>query len=127
MTKVLKVLNHALTDEQAKALNELYDERVIIDDLPKEFATFLQNTPGNERRLYEEANALARYIARQGYDAVILPAGSPAFMFLFARASEDLSVAFLFAHSERQVVEKKRPDGSVEKTSTFKFVKWIRL
>jgi len=127
MIKVLKILNHNLTDEQVRALNELYEEKVVVEELPEEFATFLRNTPADERRLRREADALVAFIARKGYDAVILPAGSPAFQFLFARASEDLSADFLFAHSERQVVEKKRPDGSVEKTSTFKFVKWIWL
>jgi hypothetical protein len=66
------------------------------------------------------------------FDRVILPVGSPAFMFQFALElglnNDPLCLdRYYFAHSVKESVEAAQADGSVKKTSVFKHVRFFNL
>ena len=62
---------------------------------------------------------------------LVLPIGSPAFMWMFSREFLKIDTGCvvlipLFSFSERVVVETTLADGSVEKKSLFQHKSWIR-
>jgi len=133
-TKILKILNHNPTKEQLESLAELYGDDFQLVELPERLQGCVINSPSNEDLLINVAREIAEYIYfNRDFDTVILPAGSPAFQFLLAKILESferlphhthLRKDYLFAHSERKIVEEEK-DGQVIKTSVFKFKKWI--
>lgn len=128
--KILKCLNHALTADQVESLLELVDnvnedvEIVLLEDIDKNLFDKIKNSPDN----IQDLNILAEelYGVVHEYDFVILPIGSPAFMFRFARilGMYGTTCTFLFSHSERESVEVET-NGVVEKKSVFKHKKWL--
>jgi len=136
MAKVLKILNHNLTPAQIKELeDEIFLEKVEVEELPEELKQELLNTPSDEEALKNLARRVVEEIFPDNfsYTAVIFPAGSPAFMWLMARYCKSVEDGsgkyprYLFSHSERQVVEEKLEDGRVIKKSIFQHKKWIVL
>ncbi len=127
MKKILKAMNHELTIKQLDELQELFGETKIFDlntTNPNLFNNISRITL--ESNLNDLTNEFIKTIADS--DIVILPIGSPAFMFMLAKK---LSVCndkrFLFAHTDRKVVEKTNEDGTVTKTSVFEHQKFIVL
>lgn len=136
---ILNTMQHQLTEIQ---LTELGNEGIIhLKDVDNDLFSRLANTPANEVEIQDLAQRLNKLIVKEGYSKVILPIGSPAFAFAFARWigwSEGYETGvdafqkrykgvFLFAHSERESVEEKLPDGSVKKNMVFKHVRFLTL
>lgn len=134
--KVLVCMQHNLTPDQIAGLGQ-YDEIVLLKDIDPELFMDLCNTPSTKKELHKLACKLSR-IANESvndfriYDGVVLPIGSPAFMFIFARlfaivAQSSHMPVVLFSHSERASVDLVQTDGSILKQSIFIHVKWIEL
>ena len=133
--KILKILNHDLTEDQLKGLHDMYGNVQIIE-LPSHLKDYIVNSPSDEADLIDAAKEVAKFIYspdNRDIIAVIFPAGSPAFQFALYRIlirydtfeNEDERKDYLFAHSERKIIAEKEKDGSVRKTSIFEFKKWI--
>jgi len=122
MNKVLWCPQHQITEEQKTELKG----SVII--------------PLNTRNRYlmEELSALnvdsdiddlvkfLSLIIDTDFDEVVLPIGSPHFMFKLAQKCVGLDVTFLFSYSKR-VSEEKTVNGKTIKTSTFKHIKFLEV
>jgi hypothetical protein len=125
MKKILNTMAHALTDEQIIDLNNMFTQNNIsnLRDVDNELFKQLSNITVDSDLNYL-ANCLLE-VARK-FDIVILPIGSPAFMFTFSRLTHfHRDIVFMFAHSDRISVEKQNEDGTVTKTNTFKHVKFL--
>jgi hypothetical protein len=128
MKKILNTMAHVLTDEQIIDLNNMFDNVEVLDlrDVDNELFKQLSNI-AVDSNLNDLANQLLS-ITKE-FDIIILPIGSPAFMFKFARrthAKVDI-ITFLFAHSDRVSIEKQNEDGTVTKTNIFKHVKFLMM
>lgn len=128
--KILVAMQHQLTEDQLIELKNL-DTQVEIEylkDVDGQLFNTVANSPDDVRALAIAAQSLENS-CRFGYDAVVLPIGSPAFMFCFATvvATRQTRTRFLFAHSERQSVEVPGADGIVEKKLIFKHMKFIEI
>ncbi len=124
----LNATAHDLTKEQVEAVEKTFGKNIVIcnlrEDSPELFSE-LTNCPsdlGDLRKLLEK---FIFYINQLNPFAIHLPIGSPAFMFLFSR--ESYGIISVFSHAEREVIETKKDDGSVVKTSVFKFKKFINV
>lgn len=130
MKKILNTMQHALQSVQLNELAEIYGANILVDYLstvnPGLFAE-LSNCPANTDRLEALAIELCSVIKNENYEAVILPIGSPAFMFIFAKRANTMSANCLFAHSIRQSVERTNADGTVTKTQVFNHLKFIEF
>lgn len=138
MAKLIKAIQHQLTSEQIAELKERFDinENDIVDikDLVSDdLYSKLTQTPASEELIFDIAVQLMKAINEYVKDIsdmiyLLLPIGSPAFMFAFARIANGLMVdGILFAHSERVVEEKMMEDGKVVKQSVFKHIKFLVL
>ncbi|MBE9039029.1 hypothetical protein [aff. Roholtiella sp. LEGE 12411] len=131
--RILKILVHKLTPEQEKELegNEVVELKAIAPAL----ASFLANTPDDWDALAQQAQELVQ-IAK-GFDAALLPGGSPAFAWLLAKVWPS-EIKVLFAHSVRDSVEKQvekfvpiegteqfRKETVVEKALLFNHVRFF--
>lgn len=126
--KILVCIQHTLTDEQKLELNFIYNKEYGMDirliflseSNPSLFA-MMANSPNNYDDLESLAGAFVKYAL--DYQAVILPLGSPALMFMIAQRIGALDpvgqTGFLFSHSERVSIDTPSPDGSVSKSSVF--------
>ena len=128
--KILICMQHQLTEDQLIELNNL-DTRVEIEylkDVDTKLFNSVANSPDDVRALAIAAQSLENS-CRFGYDAVLLPIGSPAFMFCFATvvATRQTKTKFLFSHSERQSIEVPGPNGTVEKRMVFKHTHFIEI
>ena len=140
MKKILNTMQHALTDEQIIDLNNMFTQNNIsnLRDVDNELFKQISNI-SVDANLNDLAEQLLN-VAKE-FDIVILPIGSPAFMFKFAtkippkvpsilfpnifNPPVNMDLTFLFAHSDRVSVEKQNEDGTVTKTNTFKHVKFL--
>lgn len=125
MKKILNTMNHVLNDDQIADLSGMFNNVNVSDlrDVDNELFKQLSNI-AVDSNLNDLANSLLE-VARK-FDIVILPIGSPAFMFKFAtKTHANMDIVFLFAHSERVSIEKQNEDGSVTKTNIFKHVKFL--
>lgn len=125
MKKALNTMQHPLTDDQIADLNNMFNEVNVskLMDVDLELSKQLSSV-SVDANLDDLANKLIE-VARK-FDIVILPIGSPAFMFKFARKTHaNVDITFLFAHSDRVSIEKQNEDGTVSKTSIFKHVKFL--
>lgn len=135
MKKILNTMNHVLSNEQIIDLNNMFDNVDVLDlrDVDNELFKQLSNITVDSDLNYL-ANCLLE-VARK-FDIVILPIGSPAFMFKFAtkippkfpsifNPPVNMDLTFLFAHSDRVSVEKQNEDGTITKTNVFKHVKFL--
>ena len=133
MKKVLVCFQHALTTEQSVSLGS-YGEVSHLRDVDPDLFARLCNTPGETERLRSLAHEL-HYVAigdMLNYDYVVLPIGSPAFMFMFSGVCKTLGgmmpePVYLFAHSVRDSVDEPQADGSIVKRSIFRHEKWIEM
>lgn len=119
--KTLCALAHALTPAQRKELGE---EVTFLKDLDPELFQQLSNCPGDWLALHELASQLFLLLRNNGYKKVVLPIGSPAFMYTFAEILIsgricNINLKAVFAHSERKSEDILQEDGSVRKVSTF--------
>lgn len=131
MKKILWCPQHQITEDQRAELGP-----VIIEDLqtvdPKLFKSLSNTTL--DSNLVDLADQL--YKICQKYNVVVLPIGSPAFMFAFASqeaGGEPMMHPYhrrfqiLFAYSERVSEDVPQSDGTVKKIAIFKHIKFITL
>lgn len=158
--KVLNFLQHKLTDAQLAELNDLgYDEIVSLAEWDRSLAEFVAQTPGDDKLIATVAYKLAESLFPpekwledknqtgfvNPFDAILLPGGSPAFMFAFARqvglfqmsftgdtfagtGGFDYDVRatkFIFSHSVKVSVDQTQVDGSIRKVSVFQHEKFL--
>ena len=126
---ILICMQHQLTEEQLTELNIL-DTQVKIEYLKDVDLTLFNNvanSPSDIRELAIVAQEMENLC--RNYNKVLLPIGSPAFMFCLASviATRQPKTRFLFSHSERQSIEAPGPGGVVEKKIIFKHVKFIEI
>jgi hypothetical protein len=125
MKKILNTMQHVLTDEQIADLSGMFNNANVSDlrDVDNELFKQLSSV-SVDASLNDLANQLLE-VSRK-FDIVILPIGSPAFMFKFAtKTHANMDIVFMFAHSDRIAIEKQNEDGTVTKTSVFKHVKFL--
>jgi len=126
---ILNTMQHSLTNQQSDQLTDMghdWDSIVSLKELDPDLFAGVSNCPADERILQMLAERLANVIM-DGYEAVILPIGSPAFMFILSRSFGSVRPKFLFAHTERMSEDQRQDDGTVKKVSIFKHIKWIVL
>jgi len=130
MSVILNTMQHDLSHIQIEQLGKMFGMRQSIVHLrvmdPDLYAG-LSNCAPDERILIMLADRLAKIIKMDGYEIVILPIGSPAFMFTLAQKIAGFSCKFIFAHSERVSEDQKQDDGTIKKVSIFKHIKWLVL
>lgn len=127
---------HPLTPKQQEELagNAVFDLKDIAPDL----AGFLANTPDDDAALAENAEQLISLCHE--FDAVLLPCGSPKFVWVLSQLwlGRRVKAKPLFAHSERVSTEKAvnkfvaidgtetfRKEQIVEKSSSFNHVRFF--
>ena len=121
MMKVLSIMAHELSqyqrDDFARSNEGIVDIQQLKDVNEALYKELTQCSP-----FINDLESLAEEIAliATDYDAIILPIGSPAFMFLLAR--ELHGVECWFSHSER--VSEEDPVTGI-KVSTFKHIRFI--
>jgi hypothetical protein len=133
MKHILWTPQHEPTLEQVSELHKIadFDELIKLSDLAPDLYGQLQNCPA------EGLDDIARRLYSICCDCsmVILPIGSPAFMWQFSVVCSQVAhrpdhghiPVWLFAHSIRESREEKQPDGSVKKTSVFRHERFIRF
>ena len=127
--KVLNTMQHTLTSTQIAELQEKYGIDVQIVDL-KAFSMSLFSQLSNisaNADLSTLACDLICTINLNNFNAVILPIGSPAFMYTLASRNDEICADKLFAHSERVSKEVTNADGTVTKTSVFNHIGFITI
>lgn len=130
--RILNTLQHALTTEQEAELVALGCTKVVhLKEVNPELFASLANTPGEEKAVNEIAYQLVDFIINEFWVAgVILPLGSPAVMFQFARLQgigRKSQPAFLFAHTERVSEDQPQLDGSIKKVGSFRHVRFLKF
>jgi len=125
--KVLSCLVHQLTEKQQAELAEEWGTTTLLAEAQPELAAALKQCQADPAWLLEKAEELLQ--ACQGFEAVILPIGSPAFMFGFAQLTQSAGAGqlWLFAHSERKSIEVAQPDGSVQKKAVFEHQNFVEV
>ena len=127
--KVLNTMQHALGSAQIAELKTKYGDNVEIVDL-KNFSESLFSQLSNINATADLsilAHELINTINFGNFDAVILPIGSPAFMYTLASRNDEICADKLFAHSERVSKEVTNADGTVTKTNVFNHVRFITI
>jgi len=127
MKKILWTLQHNMLPEQKEEL-EKQGKIYFLYEINPELFNQLSNTPPDVFKQRELAHEL--YDIAQQYDMVVLPIGSPSFMFIFAKICERFKHNFevLFAHSVRVTEEKVNEEtGEVIKVNKFKHEKFISI
>ena len=111
--KLLKLLNHNLTESQEKELKEIWGVTEIVTLSPENIKKFGQVTKDSYRDVIDSINAEIEQI-------------KPDLMFIQGQAgvvhnviNANFNVTPLFAMTERKSVEKRNEDGTVTKTNVF--------
>ena len=126
-TKILNTLAHPLTVGQENEIETKFGdlEITLLKDAPElteqEIKQIRQTPCINE--VSNLPNRLATAMSK--YDVVLLPAGSPALMWLSAECmvDQDYTTTIGFSYSQRVSTEHKQ-NGKIVKTSTFEHVCW---
>jgi hypothetical protein len=133
MKHVLWTPQHEPTPEQVSELRQIaeFGELKKLSNIAPDLCGQLQNCPA------EGLDDLARrlYSVCQDFSVVILPIGSPAFMWKFSIVCSQVAhrpdhghiPVWLFAHSIRESRDEPQSDGSVKKTSVFRHERFIRF
>lgn len=138
---ILVCMQHNLTPAQRVELGT-ENNVILLKDVNLELFAAMANSPGNEEEVLAIANGFVDFLAKEKFNFVVLPLGSPAMMFAVAREIGDrkgfedgesmtnprvFRGTALFAHSERKSIEETLPDGSVKKSVIFDHIRFIRL
>ncbi len=124
--KALVCLAHTLVPAQEAELKGKFKVEKIeyLKDVSGSLFQKLTNCQPETTWLKDTAKELFRLCSK--YDYIILPIGSPAFMWVFATEAVG-AISALFAHSVRKSFDVVKGDGTVEKKSVFEHVKFIEL
>lgn len=126
--KVLSCLAHNLSPEQQAELQN--HEINTLKAVHPELFGLLSQCPDDVQILEKAVFQLMRL--SDSFDAILLPLGSPAFMFFFALQTGLYNDPrcfdkYFFAHSVRESKEEERPDGSIAKTNVFRHIRFFNL
>ena len=130
---IINTMQHNLTPVQITDLDSVCkcDTVVKLSELEPELFAKLANTPADMDEIHNLVEQFIGMLRKYHPEAVILPIGSPAFMFSLAceigRLEADYWTKLLFSHTERQSVEEIQPDRSVIKKQIFNHVKWLQI
>lgn len=133
MKKYLWASPHKPTQDIVASLD---GDIVFLKDVNPALYNRLIDSPTDTMDLLHLAQDLFRFANPIIYDAVLQPAGSPAFQFCLGALSCELAndqfngsfpVAVWYAHSDRVSVDVPQDDGTVVKTSVFKFKTWVKV
>ncbi len=131
--KVLICINHELTDIQKQELVEVFkcDQNFhYLKNENQKLFNNLSNCSENTGWLKNKAKELVDYIIKNSFDYVVLPIGSPAFLWCLAQYVEKTmknvsEIKFLFAHTKRVAFDTVDENGKVKKVSFFEHVCFI--
>ena len=118
--KILVMVNHKLTTDQEDGLggyNLVY--------LPEEIQGHLRNCGTDLEWLAWVAEWILNFCEEQDITEILCPAGSPAFMAIFAVKASKGRFTLIFSHSVREFKEETLSDGSVSKTNVFRHVEYL--
>lgn len=129
MVKIIyNCMQHDLTSDQISDLNLLYDNAEILNLKDTHIWGKIKESADNVYGLQEQVKEfIMSFPVEKDIIALILPVGSPAFMFLLAWQLQTSQVDILFAHSDKMSEDISQPDGSIKKISVFKFKHWIKF
>ena len=119
--KTLVAMQHALQPAQSQELSArgyTLADSSAFNELKAELSNLKFDA-----NLHRLANEFVSILEIEGFNAVVLPIGSPAFCFVLSNLLADTKIAVLFAHSERIVTANE--DGT--KTVQFEHQGFIRL
>ena len=125
--KVFVVLNHLLGDEQMVDLRETYGVGEVVY-LPPELKTIWGNIPPsyNEAEIYANVvNPILQWIENLTIPGdLVVVQGETCATYALAKHLNKKGIRCLAACSRRETEEHAMPDGSVQKTSTFRHVRF---
>lgn len=128
---IINTMQHQLTAIQIRNLENSSignNDIVSLKEIDNGLFTELANCPADVNKLYELAARLTSIINDKKPEAVILPIGSPAFMFILSKEiGMNNRTRFMFSHTERNSVDEHQPDGSIVKRVVFNHVKWLSV
>jgi hypothetical protein len=122
MSKIIKITNHSMTDEQIVGLKGWE-----VVELPEEIQGRLAQCGPDAARLIRLATDVIEFAQSEGANFIFGPAGSPAFCDIFSNLCRDAQIVIVFSHSVRESIETVKEDGTVVKTNVFKHVSFINL
>ena len=120
MERILKMVNHELTDAQ---IDDLGDVELVA--LPESLQSSLRQCYANIDNLRQLAYDIKNFCMDNNIYTTLSPAGSPAFNAIFSHFCRQYGITQKFSHSIRKFVETVNPDGTVSKTNIFKHICFI--
>jgi hypothetical protein len=125
--KVLNLMQHALTEDQLEELhNAGVHEIVHLTEINEKAFNALKKI--TKEATVADLTQHAAAILATGFKMFLVPIGSPLFMSILTKMAvrSEKSITFLFAFSERKVIEKKDGD-KVVKTTIFEHVRFDNI
>ena len=133
--QTLVCIQHNLTPEQHEELSG--QELVFLKGANPALFAKMANSPSNRMAIIDLAIEFYNYVKEEGFERLLLPLGSPALQtaitMVFVVKTLNVPIAdvkfiqSMFAHSNRESVDEKQPDGSIKKVAIFKHEKFIVL
>lgn len=118
--KMLKIMNHNLSDAQAKELKDVWNVDEIVTLSDKGIKSFEQVTAENYSNVIDEIN---REIAEINPDIMLIQGQAGV---VHNVINSNSKVIAIFAFTRRVSKEVQNPDGTVTKTSIFEHQKFMK-
>ena len=118
--KMLKIINHDLSDVQMKELKDVWNVTGIVTLSDKGIKSFEQVTAENYNNVINEIN---REIAEINPDIMLIQGQAGV---IHNVINSNPEVAAIFAFTKRVSKEVQNPDGTVTKTSIFEHQKFMK-
>lgn len=118
--KMLKIMNHNLSDAQAKELKDVWNVDEIVTLSDKGIKSFEQVTAENYNDVIDEIN---REIAEINPDMMLIQGQAGV---VHNVINSNPKVIAIFAFTRRVSKEAQNPDGTVTKTSIFEHQKFMK-
>ena len=115
--KLLKLLNHALTESQEKELKEVWGVTEIVTLSPENIKAFGQITKDSYHDVINSINAEINAEIEQSKPDLMFIQGQAGVVHNVINANPNITP--LFAMTERKSIETQNPDGTVTKTAVF--------
>lgn len=118
--KMLKIMNHNLSDAQAKELKDVWNVDEIVTLSDKGIKSFEQVTAENYNDVIDKIN---REIAEINPDMMLIQGQAGV---VHNVINSNPKVIAIFAFTRRVSKEAQNPDGTVTKTSIFEHQKFMK-
>ena len=118
--KMLKIMNHNLSDAQAKELKDVWNVDEIVTLSDKGIKSFEQVTAENYNNVIDKIN---REIAEINPDMMLIQGQAGV---VHNVINSNPKVIAIFAFTRRVSKEAQNPDGTVTKTSIFEHQKFMK-